>query len=218
MIIQRMNGLRVLKSEKGMILLATLLVLAAVSLIAVGLSHDTTVSMQMASNKRQYEQLFQLSDGALDLGIAALRDYLYTDIGDASKYFPSESNTYLLIDDLTLAKFSVDPGINDDILDPAGSDNYEDPENNRPDISFTLSSADLLNSEVYIDIDRLHLDVVPGSAAEQASGYDGAGYSIAHGGTISFYSITSHAVYTDTPAVAPRIGTVYGKVNISVDE
>ena len=75
-----------------------------------------------------------------------------------------------------------------------------------------------MDTDVNIDIDRLRLDVVPGSAAEQASGYDGAGYSIAHGGTITFYAITAHAGYADLPAVAPRIGTVYGKVNISVDE
>ena len=55
-----------LAGQEGMVLLSTLLILSAVSLIAVGMSGDTTTALQVAGNRRLTQQAFHLADGGAD--------------------------------------------------------------------------------------------------------------------------------------------------------
>ncbi len=221
-------GIRAAKSQDGMVLLSAILVLTAISLIAIGLTNDSVTNLEVTGNKKMHHQLFQVEDGSLDLGIAVIRDYLNVDIGVPEDLLPDNEGTYALADGLYMSQFAVDANLRKDLESEEGYDNYYnpvtgdlgDPANGSPDISYLLTSdsATFPDTEVTIDLDRLNLESLAGYSMEFAAGYDGVGKSGAHGSTVTYYTVRAQAAYSGVPSTEPGVASVYGKVNLHVDE
>ena len=218
---------RTLSSQDGMVLLSTLLILTAVSLVAVGMSGDTTTALQVAGNRRITQQHFHLADGGADLGVQVVLDYLYPDAVDPETDFPVYDDSISLIDgNLTMTHFRTDPQILSDIKGYPGNDNENDMDLENmslypPDISFDLIAGTGIpygNATVYVDVDRLKSKYLVGSSIEFAAGYEGVGKGAGAGSVAVFYGITSRAAATvasgeSQPRIHGEVGTVYRKVS-----
>ena len=213
--------------EEGLVLLSTLLILSAVSLVAVGMSGDTTTALQVAGNRRMSQQAFQLADGGADLGAHVVLDYLYPDAVDPAADFPAYEDTIVLMDGkLTMTHFQTDPDILSDIKGYPGNDNDEDPDLGNlalypPDISFDLTAGPGLHfadSTVLVDVDRLKVMYMHGSSIEFAAGYEGVGKGAGAGSLAVFYGIEARAAGTvnagdPQPRIHGQVGTVFRKVS-----
>jgi hypothetical protein len=210
-----------------MVLLSTLLILSAVSLVAVGMSGDTTTALQVAGNRRITEQHFHLADGGADLGVHVVLDYLYPDAVDPDTDFPVYDDSISLIDgSLAMTHFQTDPGLLSDIKGYPGNDNQEDMDIENlalypPDISFDLtadSSLPYSDATVLVDVDRLKAKYLHGSSIEFAAGYEGIGKGAGAGSVAVYYGIRSRAATTvvdgdPQPRIHGQVGTVYRKVS-----
>jgi hypothetical protein len=217
----------VLTGREGMVLLSTLLILAAVSLVAVGMSGDTSTSLQIAGNRRVSQQNFHLADGGVDVGVQVLLDYLYPDAVDPDADFPAYDDTISLMGGkLTMTHFRTDANIMLDIKGYSGNDNEHDPDFDNlalypADISFDLipaSGLPLSNSTVYVDIDRLSAKYLVGSSIEFASGYEGIGKGAGAGSVAVYYGVEARGATTvdaadPQPRIYGQVGTVYRKVS-----
>jgi hypothetical protein len=218
---------RALKSQEGMVLLSTLMILSAVSLVAVGMSGDTTTALQVAGNRRVSQQHFHLADGGADLGVHVVLDYLYPDAVDPDTDFPLYDDTISLIDgNLTMKHFKTDPNILSDIKGYPGNDNDDDMDMENlaaypPDLTFELAAASGIpyaDSTVYVDVDRLKSKYLVGSSIEFAAGYEGIGKGAGAGSVAVYYGIRSRAATTvasgdPQPRIHGQVGTVYRKVS-----
>lgn len=208
-----------IRGERGMALFSALIILAAVSLVAVGLSSDTSSEMKIAGNRRVHQQAFQLADGGADLAIQVLLDHLYPDIADPENDYPPYDTSVSLLDgELTMNHFQRDVNLMKDIQGYDGNDNDLDPGNGSPDISFDLhpypeSGLPFADTHVVVDIDRLRVGYVHGSSIEYAAGYEGVGKGAAAGSVIVVFGVTSTATPSNSPSVSPEVVVVYRKVS-----
>ncbi len=213
--------------ERGMVLLSTLLILSAVSLIAVSMSGDTSTALQIAGYRRQVQQDFQLADGGVDVGVHVLLDYLYPDAVDPDTDYPAYDDTITLVPGrLSMTHFYRDVNLLADIKGYPGNDNEDDPDFENPalhppDISFELvpgSGLPLSESAVFLDVDRLKVKYMVGSSIEFASGYEGIGKGAGAGSVAVYYGVRSRgatAVSVGDPRsrIRAEVGTVYRKVS-----
>jgi hypothetical protein len=207
---------RILVSRReGMVLISTLLILASVSLIALGMSSDTTSEVRIAGNRKQFEQAFHLADGAADMGVQVILDHM-DDAVDPEEDYP-DSGTFTLLDGkLYLQNFRMDENLYADIQGYPQNDNEADPDNGKPDVAFSLTApaeTTFAATDVTVDIDRLGADYLAGSSIEFAAGYEGVGKG-AGAGTVAVYL----AVHTRTSpqgnsALTSEVTTVYRKVS-----
>jgi len=216
-----------LAGREGMVLLSTLLILSAVSLVAVGMSGDTTTSLQVAGNRRLAEQAFHLADGGADIGTHVVLDYLYPDAVDPDSDFPVYADTISLMDGkLEMTHFKTDPNLLSDIKGYPGNDNNDDGDIENlalypPDLSFDLRAASGIpfeDSTVLVDVDRLKAKYLAGSSIEFAAGYEGIGKGAGAGSVAVYYGIQSRAASTvasgdPQPRIHGQVGTVYRKVS-----
>ncbi len=224
---QRVSMKRTLGGQEGMVLLSTLLILSAVSLVAVGMSGDTTTALQVAGNRRLAQQSFHLADGGADLGTHVVLDYLYPDAVDPDSDFPLYDDVVSLMDGkLQMTHFRTDSNIMSDIKGYPGNDNQEDPDLQDltaypADFSFELvagSGIPFEDSTVLVDVDRLKSKYLVGSSIEFAAGYEGIGKGAGAGSVAVFYGIRSRAANTvamgdPQPRIHGQVGTVYRKVS-----
>ena len=216
-----------LAGQEGMVLLSALLILSAVSLVAVGMSGDTTTALQVAGNRRLTQQAFHLADGGADLGAYVILDYLYPDAVDPDTDFPAYDDTLSLMDGkLQMSHFQTDPNLMSDIKGYPGNDNQDDPDIENlalypPDVSFDLTAASGIpfeDSTVLVDVDRLKAKYLEGSSIEFAAGYEGIGKGAGAGSVAVYYGIQSRAAGTvalgdPQPRIHGQVGTVYRKVS-----
>lgn len=219
------NGGRL--GQDGMVLLSTLLVLTAVSLLAVGMTGDTTTAMRIASNQKLIKQHFHLADGGADLGVHLLLDYLYPDAVDPDTDFPAYEDSVPLIDGfLTMTQFKTDENLLADIKGYPENDNDVDPDPDNLalypyDVSFALTVDGGLpyeDARVTLDVDRLRAKYLVGSSIEFAAGYEGVGKGAGAGSVAVLYGIRAkaHVKNADgdpTPPMYSEVGTVYRKVS-----
>ncbi len=220
---------RALLRQDGMVLLSTLLILASVSLMAIGMSSDTASDVKIAGNRKLIEQTFHLADGAADVGVQILLDYFNDAVDPESDYpgpgavFPLAGGAFYLKD------LRLHETLHADIKGYPENDNEEDSVNHNPDIAFTLegpSGSSLFTTlDVAIDIDRLGASYLPGSSIEFAGGYEGVGKGASAGSVAVYYAVHTQASPPprQTPAgggpppLASQITTVYRKVSHIVD-
>jgi hypothetical protein len=206
-------------NERGMALFSALIILAAVSLLAVGLTGDNATSLRIAGNRKVQQQTFELADGGANLGVQVLLDHLYPDLADPATDYPDPDATVALVPgELSLTHFHRDPNLLKDIQGYEGNDNADDPENGAADISFDLHptpDAGLPYAEATqtVDIDRLRASYLSGSSIEFAAGYEGVGKGAAAGSVAVVYQIRSIASPSASASVAPEVDVVYRKVS-----
>lgn len=206
---------RRLARKDGMVLISTLLILASVSLIALGMSSDTTSDVRIAGNRKQIEQAFHLADGAADMGVQVILDHM-DDAVDPEEDYPDNSAFTLLDGKLYLENFRMDADVYADIQGYTENDNETDPENGRPDVAFALtapSGTTFAATDVSIDIDRLGADYVAGSSIEFAAGYEGVGKGAGAGSVAVYLAVHSRTNPQANPALTSEVTTVYRKVS-----
>ncbi len=223
----RVSVKRTLGGQEGLVLLSTLLILSAVSLVAVGMSGDTTTALQIAGNRRLAQQSFHLADGGADIGTHVVLDYLYPDAVDPNSDFPLYDDVVTLMGGkLQMTHFRTDANIMADIKGYPTNDNQQDPDLQDlaaypADLSFDLlpgSGIPFEDSTVLVDVDRLKAKYLVGSSIEFAAGYEGIGKGAGAGSVAVFYGIRSRAAGTvaagdPQPSIHGQIGTVYRKVS-----
>lgn len=206
---------RRLARKDGMVLISTLLILASVSLIALGMSSDTTSDVRIAGNRKQIEQAFHLADGAADMGVQVILDHM-DDAVDPEEDYPDTSTFTLLEGKLYLGNFRMDADVYADIQGYTENDNEADPENGSPDVAFTLTApagTTFSAIDVSIDIDRLGADYVAGSSIEFAAGYEGVGKGAGAGSVAVYLAVHSRTNPQANPALTSEVSTVYRKVS-----
>lgn len=205
----------ILLGQDGMVLISTLLILASVSLIALGMSSDTSSDVRLAGNRKSFEQSFHLADGTADLGVQVILDHLDDAVYPDDDYPGTE--TFPLIDGkLYLSNFRRDVNILADIQGYAQNDNAADPGNGKPDVSFTLTSpagSTFSNASMTIDIDRLGASYVVGSSIEFAAGYEGVGKGAGAGSVAVYYAVHTRASPQAVSSISSEVTTVYRKVS-----
>jgi Tfp pilus assembly protein PilX len=169
----------ILREERGAALIISILILAVLLVISMGLVKMTGTDIQISSNYKFYNEAFYNADegieitpgiilrsvenqpnlATLDEGAGYIKD-TSDDNGNGIIYFMEE----------IMGLHNSDP-------DEAGTD---------PDISYTNSSG----YEVNIDVDRTKVKPLPGASAEFSSRYEGVGSGSA-GGVAIWYEIKS---------------------------
>ncbi|MEW6442519.1 MAG: pilus assembly PilX N-terminal domain-containing protein [bacterium] len=222
-----------LARKDGMVLISSLLILASVSLIALGMASDTSSDVRMAGNRRQFQQDFNLADGAADLGVQTILDHL-DDAVDPDTDYPGTASIPLVDGKLYLSLFRRDSNLLADVQGFPGNDNFAedghsadtadpksppDPANpgtGATDLTFTLtapSDSTFSNAEVGVDIDRLRAQILVGSSIEFAAGYEGVGKGAGAGSVAIYYAVRAQAVPQASSSLSSEVSTVYRKVS-----
>jgi len=199
----------------GMVLVSALLILASISMIALGMSSDTSSDVRIAGNRKQFEQTFQVADGTADLGVQVLWDHL-DDAVEPEDDYPGTGSISLIDGELYLSGFQRDANLLADIQGYPGNDNDSDPDNGSPDLSFDLtapSGSNFSNSSLTIDIDRLRARVLAGSSIEFAAGYEGVGRGAGAGSVAVYYAVHTQSSAQSAPSISSEVSTVYRKVS-----
>lgn len=206
---------RRLARQDGMVLISALLILASVSLIALGMSSDTTSDVRVAGNRKQIEQTFHLADGAADFGVQVILDHM-DDAVDPEEDYP-DTSTFTLVDGkLYLENFRMDADVYADIQGYTENDNEADPGNGRPDVAFSLTASSettFAATDVTIDIDRLGAQYLAGSSMEFAAGYEGVGKGAGAGSVAVYLAVHTLTNPQANPALTSEVTTVYRKVS-----
>ena len=209
---------RFLVRRDGMVLISTLLILASVSMIALGMSSDTSSDVRIAGNRKQFEQTFHLADGAADLGVQVLLDHL-DDTVEPEDDYPGTESIPLIDGQLYMSGFHRDANLLADIQGYDGNDNAEDPDpdNGYPaDLSFDLtapSGSNFSNSSMTVDIDRLSANLLVGSSIEFAAGYEGVGKGASAGSVAVYYAVHTRSGAQTASSITSEVSTVYRKVS-----
>ncbi len=218
------KGVYILKEQQGMVLLSSLLILTAISLIAVGMSVDTTTELKSAGNWQIHNKEINIAEGALDIGIAILRDHLEDEIVLIAKnFYPQYSQKYELITGTNMTEFEISSTIESDI-EPTkdkkiSSDNLADPANNEPDISFFLNQDIGPSANIWIDVDYFDTIRLDGMSTEFAAGYSGGSNTEGGGQVVHLLEVTAFAGFdTVNPLKHQTASAIYGKVGISQDK
>ena len=199
----------------GMVLISTLLILASVSMIALGMSSDTSSDVRIAGNRKQFEQTFHLADGAADLGVQVLLDHL-DDTVEPEDDYPGTESISLVDGQLYMSGFHRDANLLEDIQGYSGNDNDVDPGNGNPDLSFDLtapSGSTFTNSSITVDIDRLSANLLVGSSIEFAAGYEGVGKGASAGSVAVYYAVHTRSGAQSASSITSEVSTVYRKVS-----
>lgn len=199
----------------GMVLISTLLILASVSMIALGMSSDTSSDVRIAGNRKQFEQTFHLADGAADLGVQVLLDHL-DDTVEPEDDYPGTESISLVDGQLYMSGFHRDANLLEDIQGYPGNDNDVDPGNGNPDLSFDLtapSGSTFTNSSITVDIDRLSANLLVGSSIEFAAGYEGVGKGASAGSVAVYYAVHTRSGAQSASSITSEVSTVYRKVS-----
>jgi len=210
---------RFLVRRDGMVLISTLLILASVSMIALGMSSDTSSDVRIAGNRKQFEQTFHVADGAADLGVQVLLDHLGDTVEPEDDY-PGTEPISLVDGQLYMSGFHRDANLLADIQGyEEGNDNAEDPDpdNGYPaDLSFDLtapSGSTFTNSSMTVDIDHLGRKFLDGSSIEFAAGYEGVGKAASAGGVAVYLAVHARSGAQSASSITSEVSTVYRKVS-----
>jgi len=224
------------QGQQGMILVSALFIVAAASLIAVGLASDTTTDFRIAGNRRVRHQNFLYADAGLNMGIQVVRDFalhVNDHTLDPAVHYPASSAVIPLNEggSLSLTNLALDPQhllidlwVDTESEDPQAElptdDNAQDSTdpNLDPDIAFDVvdtSDGETTLSRITLDMDYMKQDVDSFSHGDIrfASGYDRP--PVTPGGASSMYFFHIQARATDMRHPDPhrqpysQVGTVY---------
>lgn len=178
-------GKCLLKDQQGMALISALLLLLVVSLMAVGVSMDTSMDVRIAAYQRFKARSFGFAESA---GMAAT-DILEDNIYDAGWDNPSPPSAFTY-PNLSVEYDDVDPTSTIDILQDGVF--YMD-EN--------TGESQIMNFNGEIDADiitqRIVSKLAKGGAIQVAAGYAGVGKGMGGGGAHVIYNFIASGVDSD---------------------
>lgn len=161
--------------ERGAALIISILLLAVLLVISMGLVNMTGTDLQISSNYKFYNEAFYNADEGVEISpgiiIRSVESQPNLDSTDNSAGYvkdQDDDNSNGIIDFV------------DEIL--GASDNDADEPSSDPDISFTNASG----YDVDVDIDRTGASPLPGASSEFGSRYEGVGSGSSGGVAIKF--------------------------------
>jgi hypothetical protein len=161
--------------QRGMALVSALLLLLVVSLLAVGLSMDSSMDVRLAAYQKFQARAFGFAESGLNVGADVLESN-YDDSGweDAPPFsFPHLSTEFdgtldILANGLPTGTFFLDEN---------------------PDENLTMTMTGDIASNVIVQ--RVNGQLNKGSAMQVAAGYAGVGKGLGGGGAYAMYNIQS---------------------------
>ena len=180
------SGLRSL-NQRGLALVSALLMLVVLSLMAVGLSMDTSMNVRIAGYQRLKARSFGFAESGLMASSDLLEDNIYEAGWDASGGdidYPNLSGEYVG----SLQIMQDQGGFY--MEDNPGSDGEGDT-TIRMSVDPDTNEADIIAD---IAIQKLVAKTATGGALQVAAGYAGIGKSQAAGGTHILYNIRSTGI------------------------
>ncbi len=170
------NHKHIIGSEKGFILVISLLLLLVATVLGITALSTSTTNVMMSGNQRLAELNFSAADGGVSVSVPIINN---------TAFFGDISPKYLgLISSPLTTDFRDEIHGDTSVIDcPNPSAGCPTP---TPDIDYPLT-----NTNTYIDVDYLYAVPIEGSAIEFASGYDGLGKGAGGGGIGIYYAVTS---------------------------
>ena len=167
----------IIGSEKGFILILSLLLLLVATVLGVTALSTSTTNVMMSGNQRLSELNFAAADGGVSVSVPIINNTAF--FGDVSSLYssgsdPLVSNPVDFRDEILGATIVDCPNLSAGCPAPA------------PDIDFPL-----LDTNTYVDVDYLYAILNEGSSPEMVSGFDGLGKGSAAGGVSIYYEVTS---------------------------
>ena len=174
------SGVWSLESEKGMVLIVSLLLLLVATVVGITALSTSTTKVMIAGNQRLSEMNFSSADGGISISVPIIETTAY-DRAVSANY------STLVIDTADTNGNNIDDFI-DEIT--GGLPQNGDTASASPDIQFSLGSGTFATT-VSVDVDYLYAGSPAGSAIEFASGYEGFGKGAGSGGAEVYYAINS---------------------------
>jgi len=166
---------RLVNDERGAALIISIMLLAVLLVVSMGLVNMTRTDVQISSNYKFYNEAFYNADEGVEMSPGVV---IRTIVNFPNLYSYDVSAGYVADQDDDNGN-----GMMDFIDEIMGVSDYDpDEASTDPDISYTNSSG----HDVYIDIDRTGAAPFPGASLEFASRYEGIGGGGSGGVMISF--------------------------------
>ncbi len=170
-----------LKQENAYILITTLLILLVLTVIGFAALGTSRIENMLSGNIRLRETALSAADSAVDISASLIEHAVRTQNTTGYANIVNDSKLAL---ELRNTPFDS----TDDV-------------NTNPDVKYQLD-----NQNVSVDIDKMYVKRIGGTAIEYASGYEGAGKSGASS-FYAFYRINSKA--SGQIASEATVGTIY---------
>ena len=169
--------IRVASDERGMALISALLLLLVVSLLAVGLSMDSSMDVRLAAYQKFRARAFGFAESGLMAG-ADILESNYSDSGwdNTSPFqFPHLSSEYD-------GELTIDPDSSADV-----TNTFYLQQNPNEDRTMAMTVDIAADVVVQKEVSK----VTAGSAMQVAAGYAGVGKGLGGGGAQAIYNIQS---------------------------
>ena len=148
-----------INNEKGTVLVVALIIMGLLAIIGTAVMMTTSIELKIASNERASKTAFyRAENGRIIAAMASEAAAWGIDYADGSN-FENVPEITILDGDFIMEAFDID--------------NSADQVTGDPDIR--VEDEGFLSAEV--DVDKLSTQLLPGSSAEFAAGYEGAGAS-----------------------------------------
>jgi hypothetical protein len=161
-----------INNEKGTVLVVALIIMGLLAIIGTAVMMTTSIELKIARNERVSKTAFYRAENGRVIGAMASEAAAWgIDYADGANFEDNE-DIKIMDGDFIMEAFDLDP--NDPIDEVAVA----------PDVR--VEEDGHLSAE--LDIDKLSTGLLPGSSAEFAAGYEGAGAS---SGVMTIISVDS---------------------------
>lgn len=187
---------KILGSEKGFVLIASLLVLLILVIIGVAALNTTTIELQIAGNEKVHKETFYAAEAGAELGIEVMMQNLSCPDGFASS---GSDSSGVIIDNLDGMTRVYERGGNSLILyqevsptiaEVCAVNSISDTSGNFEDIAFPITNLTTGVQASYLYVGG-QTEMGFGSSLQMAAAYEGKGKSAAGGGVFKVYDIYS---------------------------
>ncbi len=148
-----------INNEKGTVLVVALIIMGLLAIIGTAIMMTTSIELKIAQNERESKTAFyRAENGRVIAAMASEAAAWGIDFADGSN-FEDVPDIKIMDGDFIMEAFDID--------------NTSDQVTGDPDVR--VDEDGFLSAE--IDVDKLSTQLLPGSSAEFAAGYEGAGAS-----------------------------------------
>jgi hypothetical protein len=155
---------KLIKNEKGAVLVVALIIMGLLAVIGTAIMMTTSIELRIARNERVSKTAFYRAENGRIMGALASEAAAWgIDYNDGDEFEVTGSGVFIMDGDFIMEDFDTDPGNPIDEVTTEGD----------PDVRVEEDGAD----SALVDVDKLSTGLLPGSSAEFAAGYEGAGAS-----------------------------------------
>ena len=152
--------MKLINNEKGAVLVVALIIMGLLAIIGTAIMMTTSIELRIARNERVSKTAFYRAENGRIMGALASEAAAWgIDYNDGDEFEVTGSGVFIMDGDFIMEAFDLDNSI-DQVTDADEVDVRV--------LEGGLQSAD-------VDVDKLSTALLPGSSAEFAAGYEGAG-------------------------------------------